>query len=57
LLIVDGGRTLFKPVETGGADAKQVLVRKGLAGGESVVAVAEGVAADRRVRPASGAVD
>jgi HlyD family secretion protein len=57
LLIVDDGRTGFQPVETGGADDKQVLVRKGLAGGESVVAVAEGVAADRRVRPASGAVD
>jgi HlyD family secretion protein len=57
LLIVDGGRTRFQPVETGGADAKQVLVRKGLVGGESVVAVAQGVAAGRRVRPASGAVD
>lgn len=57
LLIVDGGRTRFQPVETGGADAKQVLVRKGLVGGESVVAVAQGVVAGRRVRPASGAVD
>jgi RND family efflux transporter MFP subunit len=57
LLIVDGGRTRFQPVETGGADAKQVLVRRGLVGGESVVAVAQGVAAGRRVRPASGAVD
>lgn len=57
LLIVDGGRTRFQPVETGGADAKQVLVRKGLVGGESVVAVAQGVAAGRRVRPGSGAVD
>ena len=42
VLVVDGGRTRFQPVETGGADATQVLVRKGLAGGESVVAVAAG---------------
>ena len=57
LLIVDGGRTRFQTVETGAADARQVLVRKGLVGGESVVAVAEGVTSNRRVRPASGATD
>ncbi|MDP1692882.1 MAG: efflux RND transporter periplasmic adaptor subunit [Burkholderiaceae bacterium] len=55
VLIVDGGRTRFQPVETGAADARQVLIRKGLAGGETVVAVAAGVAANQRVRPASGA--
>ncbi len=48
----DGGRTRFQAVETGGADASQVLIRKGLAGGETVVAKAAGVAANRRVRPA-----
>lgn len=52
---VDGGRTRFQIVETAGADARQVLVRKGLAGGETVVAVATGVSANQRVRPASGA--
>lgn len=46
-----GGRTLFQVVETGGADASQVLIRKGLAGGEIVVAKAAGVSANRRVRP------
>ena len=54
VLIVDGGRTRFQPVETGGADAAQVLVRKGLAGGESVVAASADAAANQRVRPASG---
>jgi HlyD family secretion protein len=50
LLLVDGGRTRFQPVETAGADAGNVLVVRGLTGGESVVAVAEGVTANRRVR-------
>jgi len=54
VLVVDGGRTRFQPVETGGADAAQALVRKGLAGGESVVAVSADAAANQRVRPASG---
>ena len=51
---VDGGRTRFQPVETARADARQVLIHKGLAGGETVVAVATGVAANQRVRPAPG---
>jgi HlyD family secretion protein len=55
LLVIDAGRTRFQPVETAGADTRNVLVRKGLAGGESVVAVAEGIDANQRVRPASGA--
>ncbi len=49
----DGGRTRFQTVETGGADASQVLISKGLAGGETVVAEAAGVTANRRVRPAA----
>jgi HlyD family secretion protein len=57
VLVVDGGgaggRTRFQTVETGGADARQVLIRKGLAGGEAVVARAAGVAANQRVRPAA----
>jgi RND family efflux transporter MFP subunit len=55
VLVVDGGRTRFETVETAGADARQVLVRKGLAGGETVVAVASGVSANQRVRSASAA--
>jgi len=51
---VDGGHTRFQPVETARADARQVLIHKGLAGGETVVAVATGVAANQRVRPAPG---
>ena len=55
VLVIDGGRTRFQPVETAGADERQALVRKGLAGGEAVVAVAEGVRAGQRVRPAARA--
>lgn len=55
VLVVDGGRARLEPVETAGADARQVLVRKGLAGGEAVVAVASGVSANQRVRSASAA--
>ena len=51
----DGGRTRFQAVETGGADARQVLIRKGLAGGEAVVASAAGVTANQRVRSAATA--
>lgn len=49
----NGGRTRFQAVETGGADAGRVLIRKGLAGGETVVAKAADVTANRRVRPAA----
>jgi len=45
VLIVDRERTRFLPVETGTADARQVLIRKGMAGGETVVAEAAGVGA------------
>jgi hypothetical protein len=57
VLVIDGlssdgsnhGRTRFQIVETGGADAHQVLIRKGLTGGEALVAIAAGVPANRRV--------
>lgn len=49
----DGGRTRFQTVETGAADARQVLIRKGLAGGEIVVTKAAGVTSNQRVRPAT----
>jgi multidrug efflux pump subunit AcrA (membrane-fusion protein) len=55
VLVVDGGHARPQPVETGAADARHVLVRKGLAGGEPVVAVAEGVKANQRVQAAPGA--
>lgn len=54
LLVVDGGRTRFQPVETAGADDRNVLVVWGLTGGESVVAAAEGVNANQRVRAIAG---
>lgn len=55
VLVIDGGRTHFQPVETGGADEHRALVRKGLAGGETIAAAAEGVRAGQRVRPAESA--
>lgn len=55
VLVIEAGRTRFQPVETAGADARQVLVRKGLSGGESVVAAAAGVVANQRVKPAADA--
>lgn len=54
VLVIDAGRTRFQAVDTAGADASQVLVRKGLSGGEAVVVVAAGVVANQRVKPASG---
>ncbi len=53
--LVDDGQTRFQAVETAGADEQRVLVRQGLAGGETVVAVAAGVSAKQRVRPAPAA--
>jgi hypothetical protein len=50
VLVLSGGRTVFRPVETASADAKFVIVRKGLAAGERVVAPAAGVKAGVRVR-------
>jgi RND family efflux transporter MFP subunit len=49
VLVVEGGRTRFQAVTTGGADSLQVMVRTGLNGAESVVAVAAGVADKQRV--------
>jgi HlyD family secretion protein len=52
VLVVVDGRTRFQPVKTGAADERQVVVREGLAGGETVVAVADGVKPNVRVRAA-----
>jgi RND family efflux transporter MFP subunit len=51
VLVVSDARTGFRPVETGSADTQQVIVSKGLAGGEQVVAPAKDVRAGMRVRP------
>ncbi|MFN3566566.1 MAG: efflux RND transporter periplasmic adaptor subunit [Burkholderiaceae bacterium] len=53
VLVVADGRTRFRAVDTGAADGERVLVRAGLAAGERVVAQAQGVRANLRVRPAS----
>ncbi|NWG76048.1 MAG: efflux transporter periplasmic adaptor subunit, partial [Rubrivivax sp.] len=50
LQVVDG-RTRFVPVVTGAARDGRVLVREGLAAGDVVVARAQGVVANQRVRP------
>lgn len=52
VLLVADGRTRFWPVETGAADGERVLIRKGLAAGERIVAQAQGVRANLRVRAA-----
>jgi RND family efflux transporter MFP subunit len=52
VLVVADGRTRFRPVDTGNADGERVLIRKGLAAGEHVVAQAQGVRANLRVRAA-----
>jgi len=51
VLVVSGARTSFRPVDTASADAQQVIVSKGLASGERLVAPAAGVKAGMRVRP------
>lgn len=55
VLLVDEGRTRFQPVKTGAADERQAVVHAGLAGGEAIVAAADGVKANVRVRAASSA--
>ncbi len=55
VLIVNAGtdrqRTRFQPVQTGASDDRQVLIQKGLAVGDAVVASAVGIAANQRVKP------
>jgi multidrug efflux pump subunit AcrA (membrane-fusion protein) len=50
VLVIDDGRARFRAVQTGSADAQRVLVVKGLAAGERVVALASGVKAGARVQ-------
>lgn len=50
VLVVDGTRTAFRAVRSGPADARRVLVVQGLAEGERVVAISDGVPVGARVR-------
>lgn len=50
VLVVADSRTEFRPVQTGASDGQRVVVDKGLASGERVVARAEGVKAGQRVQ-------
>jgi RND family efflux transporter MFP subunit len=54
VLVVADGRARFRPVETGAAEGGRVIVRKGLAVGDAVIAKPAGVKTGARVRPASG---
>jgi RND family efflux transporter MFP subunit len=54
VLVVAEGRAQFRPIETGAADGGRVIVRKGLAAGDAVIAKPAGVKPGARVRPASG---
>lgn len=51
VLVVVDSRAEFRPVETAVADAKRVLIGKGLAAGERIVAPAAQVKSGMRVRP------
>ena len=51
VLVVSDARTNFRPVETGSADAKQVLISKGLAAGERLLSPAADFKAGMRVYP------
>lgn len=55
VLAVIDSRTAFRPVQTGASDARSVLIVKGLAGGERIVATAEAVLAGVRVAPLAAA--
>ncbi|QKO20570.1 efflux RND transporter periplasmic adaptor subunit [Rhodoferax sp. BAB1] len=54
VLVIEEGRTRFRAVRTGHADAGVVRVTEGLAGGESVVSNAAGVRSGQPVRVAAG---
>lgn len=53
VLVVADGRAQFRPVETGAADGGRVVVRKGIAAGDAIIAKPAGVKAGARVRPVS----
>jgi RND family efflux transporter MFP subunit len=51
-LVIEDGRARFRPLATGAADGKRIVVRKGLAAGELVIADPQRVKAGTRVKPA-----
>ena len=51
-LVIEDGRARFRPLATGAADGKRIVVRKGLAAGELVIADPQRVKPGSRVRPA-----
>ena len=55
VLVVVDSRTQFRPVQTGASDAQSVLIGKGLAVGERVVAKADAVKAGMRVQALAAA--
>lgn len=55
VLVVVDSRSEFRPVQTGASDAQSVLIGKGLAAGERIVAKAEGVKAGVRVQALAAA--
>jgi HlyD family secretion protein len=55
VLVVADSRTAFRPVQTGTSDADRVIIIKGLAAGELVVAKADGVKAGVRVQASAPA--
>jgi RND family efflux transporter MFP subunit len=50
VLVVVDSRSEFRPVQTGASDAQSVLIGKGLAAGERIVAKADDVKAGMRVK-------
>jgi HlyD family secretion protein len=53
-LVIEDGRARFRPLATGAADGKRIVVRKGLAAGELVIADPQRVKPGSRVKPAGG---
>jgi RND family efflux transporter MFP subunit len=53
-LVIEDGRARFRPLATGAADGKRIVVRKGLAAGDVVIADPQRVKPGSRVKPAGG---
>jgi RND family efflux transporter MFP subunit len=51
-LVIEDGRARFRPLATGAADSARIIVRKGLAAGELVIADPQRVKTGSRVKPA-----
>ena len=53
-LVIEDGRARFRPLATGAADGKRIVVRQGLAAGDVVIADPQRVKPGSRVKPAGG---